>query len=279
MSISIKNATHLSLSNTISKHHKKLKDTTRKISSGEKVNKASDNPAGIAIRDLMRSNISAMDQGYRNTQDASSMLQTADGAMQTINGQLSRMKELAMQASNGIYSPEQRSIINKEYQQIAQEVTRIANATEFNGVKLLDGTAKNITVHFGTGNNPNEDFYAINIDSATAESLGLGANAGVNGGDISTQQGAKNALDAIDNAIAHISSNRGHIGAMQNRLEATSSNITVQSSNLRSSESRISDADIVNEMVKFVRDKTMLENNAALFSISSLSNTLVNKKI
>lgn len=279
MTISIKNATHLSLSNALANHHKRMKETTRKISSGEKVNKASDNPAGMAIRDLMRSRITAMEQGYRNTQDASSMLQVADGAMQSINNQLSRMKELAMQASNGIYSPEQRSIINKEYQQIAQEVTRIANSTEFNGIKLLDGTAKDLTIHFGDGNSANEDFYDVNIDSVTAESLGLGANAGANGGDISTQQGAQNALEAIDSAIANLSANRGHVGAMQNRLETTADNISVQSSNLRSSESRISDADIVSEMVKFVRDKTMLEGTAVLFSASSFSNSLLDKKI
>ena len=277
MSLSINNVNNSSMVHTLSHHRKKMQNTMRRISSGEKNNRASDNPAGLAIRELMRSRISAMEQGNRNVQDASSMMQVADGAMQTINNQLSRMKELAMQASNGIYSPEQRNIINREYQQVAEEVTRIANTTEFNGIKLLDGSAKDLAIHFGDGNTGNVDNYPVNIDSVTAQALGLDAKSPA--GDISTQGNAQNALEAIDNAIENVDAVRGSIGAVQNRLDATSENISVQTVNLRASESRISDADIVREMVNFMQEKAMLEGATAMYSYSLLTNSLVDKKV
>jgi flagellin len=160
--------------------------STRRLSSGLRVSQASDDAAGLAIRELMRAEIASLNQGMRNASDAISLIQTADGALGVIDEKLIRMKELAMQAATGTYNSDQRLIINSEYQAMASEITRIASATDFNGIYLLngnlsgphDGSGVNPTgrlkVHFGTGNDCAEDYYYIQIGTATASALGVG---------------------------------------------------------------------------------------------------------
>ena len=128
----------------------KLSDSTRKLSSGLRVDTAADDAAGLAIRELMRSDIAALNQGVRNANDGISLIQTADGALGVIDEKLVRMKELAEQAATGTYDSTQRLMIDSEYQQMASEITRIANATDFNGIKLLDGNLSSDT-HNGSG--------------------------------------------------------------------------------------------------------------------------------
>ena len=157
--------------------------STRRLSSGLRIGTAADDAAGLAIREMMRSDISTINQGVRNANDAISMIQTADGALQVIDEKLIRMKELAEQAATGTYTQEQRLIIHSEYQTMAMEIQRISNATDFNGVKLLDGSLSGshdgsglestgqMKVHFGTGNSSAEDYYYVNINSSKIESL------------------------------------------------------------------------------------------------------------
>jgi flagellin-like hook-associated protein FlgL len=146
------------------------------LSSGLRINSAADDAAGLAIREMMRADIATMNQGIRNTADAISMIQTADGALGVIDEKLTRMKELAEQAATGTYTTAQREIINSEYQAMAAEIDRIANATNFNGIKLLDGSVTNqhggqgLKIHFGISNNPAEDYYFVNIGDARATS-------------------------------------------------------------------------------------------------------------
>jgi len=153
-----------------------LSKSTQRLSSGLRINSAADDAAGLAIRELMRSDIATMRQGIRNAADGISLLQTAEGAMAVIDEKLTRMKELAEQAATGTYTTVQREIINSEYQAMAAEIDRIANATEFNGVKLLDGSISAIhqglglKIHFGTGNNEAEDYYFIKIGDIRATS-------------------------------------------------------------------------------------------------------------
>ena len=180
-----------------------LSTSVRRLSSGLRIGTAADDAAGLAIRELMRSDIAALNQGVRNANDAISLIQTADGALSVIDEKLIRMKELAEQAATGTYTSDQRLIINSEYQAMASEITRIANATDFNGVYLLNGNLSGTThdgtglvstgqlkVHFGTLNDSAEDYYYIQINSATASALGVGSSAasGAQGLSISTQQ-------------------------------------------------------------------------------------------
>ena len=167
-------------------HYGNLSTSTQRLSTGMRINSAADDAAGLAISELQRADIAALQQGARNANDAISLIQTADGAMGVIDEKLIRMKELAEQAATGTYDSTQRLMIESEYQQMASEITRIANATDFNGIKLLDGTLSGVhdgsqmtatgalKVHFGSGNDSAEDYYYIEIGDVTAQALGLG---------------------------------------------------------------------------------------------------------
>jgi len=164
-----------------------LSRSVSRLSSGLRITSAADDAAGLAIRELMRADITALNQGIRNANDAISLIQTADGALSVIDEKLIRMKELAMQASTGTYTSDQRLIIDSEYQAMADEISRIANSTDFNGIHLLNGNLSGdvhngaglvstgkLKVHFGTANDSAEDYYYIQIGNATASALGLG---------------------------------------------------------------------------------------------------------
>ena len=268
------------VSNNLTSHYSDLKTSTERLSSGLRINSAADDAAGLAIRELMRTDIAALQQGVRNANDAISLIQTADGALGIIDEKLTRMKELAEQAATGTYDSTQRLMIESEYQAMASEITRIANATDFNGIHLLDGNLSSDThdgsamsstgklkVHFGTANDSAEDYYYIKIGTSTASALGVGNQAvGTDGLTVSTQEAAQKALVAITNAVVSKDKIRAHLGALQNRLENTISNLTTQSENLQAAESRISDVDVATEMTKFVRNQILTQSSVAMLS-------------
>ena len=276
------NAMATNVSNNLTKHYSNLATSTQRLSSGLRINSAADDAAGLGIRELMRSDITALKQGTRNANDAISLIQTADGALGIIDEKLIRMKELAEQAATGTYDSTQRLMIESEYQAMASEITRIATATDFNGIKLLDGNLSSNThtgtdltatgklkVHFGTGNSSSEDYYYIQINTATASALGVGnANGdGTRGGyTVSTQDAAQRSLVALDNAVVSKDKIRANLGAIQNRLENTISNLTIQAENLQTSESRISDVDVATEMTEFVRNQILTQSAVAMLS-------------
>jgi flagellin len=257
----------------------RLATSVRRLSSGLRVSVAADDAAGMAIRELMRADIATMKQGIRNAADAISMIQVADGALQVIDEKLIRMKELAEQAATGTYNSTQRLMIESEYQAMASDITRIANSTSFNGVKLLDGTLSGkhdgskmqqtgeLKIHFGVGNSSAEDYYFIAIGSATASSLGVGNQSLTDmGHDVSTQDNAQKSLDALNDAIVSKDKIRAALGALQNRLENTISNRTTQAENLQAAESRISDVDVATEMTEFVRNQILTQAAVSMLS-------------
>ncbi|RLA90323.1 MAG: flagellin, partial [Deltaproteobacteria bacterium] len=249
----------------LSTTYTRLSTSVQRLSSGLRINSAADDAAGLAIREMMRTDIRVLNQGVRNANDALSMIQTADGALSVIDEKLTRMKELAEQAATGTYTSAQRLIMDSEYQAMASEITRIANATDFNGVHLLDGTlsgsgkdgstGNQMKIHFGTGNSSAEDYYYIKINSATASALGVGNSIAVGsaGYTISTQSAAQVALGAIDTAINSKDNIRADLGGLANRLSNTITNLTIQAENLQAAESRISDVDIATEMTEYTR--------------------------
>jgi len=153
----------------------RLATSTQRLSSGLRINSAADDAAGLAVRELQRADIAVLNQGIRNAGDAISMIQTAEGGLQVIDEKLIRMKELAEQAATGTYTDAQRQIMQDEYNAMANEITRIANATDFNGQKLLDGSMSGtgMKIHFGPGNDSSEDYYYVSIGMITAEALGV----------------------------------------------------------------------------------------------------------
>ncbi len=186
---------HNLTSNTTARHlsnnYSRLASSVERLSSGLRINRAADDAAGLAIRELMRVDIAAMHQGMRNANDAISLLQTADGALAVIDEKLIRMKELAMQAATGTYNSDQRLMIDSEFQAMASEIERIARSTQFNGIKLLDGSLSGehngaelaatgrLKVHFGPNNDAAEDYYYLNIGDATLAGLDLRYGAGL----------------------------------------------------------------------------------------------------
>ncbi len=263
---------------SLSFSYSRLATSVQRLASGLRINSAMDDAAGLAIRELMRTDIRVLNQGVRNANDAVSMIQTADGALSVIDEKLTRMKELAEQAATGTYTSAQRLIMDSEYQAMASEITRIANATDFNGVKLLDGTlsgtgldgsaGNQMKIHFGTGNSSAEDYYYIRINSATASALGVGnaIGAGTAGYTISTQAAAQTSLAAIDTAISTKDNIRANLGALANRLSNTVSNLTIQAENLQAAESRISDVDVALEMTEFVRNQILTQAAVAMLA-------------
>ena len=272
------------VANTLTSHYGNLQTSTKRLSTGLRVNSAADDAAGLAIRELMRTDITALQQGVRNANDAISLIQTADGALGVIDEKLTRMKELAEQAATGTYDSTQRLMIESEYQAMASEITRIANATDFNGIHLLngnlsgsshDGSGINATgklkVHFGTANDSAEDYYYIQIGASTASALGVGNQASsysttADARTVSTQAQAQKALVGLTNAVVSKDKIRAHLGALQNRLENTISNLTTQSENLQAAESRISDVDVATEMTSFVRNQILTQSSVAMLS-------------
>ncbi|MBD5626431.1 MAG: flagellin [Desulfovibrio sp.] len=269
------------VANTLTSHYNNLSTSTQRLSSGLRVNSAADDAAGLAIRELMRSDIAALQQGVRNANDAISLIQTADGALGVIDEKLVRMKELAEQAATGTYDSTQRLMIESEYQAMASEITRIANSTDFNNIKLLDGSLSSDThngsglestgklkVHFGSANDSAEDYYYIQIGDSTASALGVGNQASTDSDayTVSTQEAAQKALVGINNAIVSKDKIRAHLGALQNRLENTITNLTTQAENLQSAESRISDVDVATEMTQFVRNQILTQSAVAMLS-------------
>jgi flagellin len=268
----------MSAARYLSISYNRLAVSVSRLSSGLRINSAADDAAGLAIREMMRTDIRVLNQGVRNANDALSLIQTADGALSVIDEKLTRMKELAEQAATGTYTSAQRLIMDSEYQAMASEITRIAMATDFNGVKLLDGSlsgsgldgtsGNQMKIHFGTGNSSAEDYYYIRINTATASALGVGNSiaAGTAGYTISTQSAAQVALEALDEAITDKDNIRANLGALANRLSNTISNLTIQAENLQAAESRISDVDVATEMTEFVRNQILTQAAVAMLA-------------
>ncbi len=271
----------MNASRNLSTSYSNLATSVRRLSSGLRVGTAADDAAGLAIRELMRAEIASLNQGIRNANDAISLIQTADGALGVIDEKLIRMKELAEQAATGTYNSDQRLMIESEYQAMASEITRIASATDFNGVYLLNGNLSSDThsgadldstgklkIHFGSGNDCAEDYYYVKIGDATASALGVG-NQAANTNDaytVSTQEAAQKALEGLNAAILSKDTIRASLGAMQNRLENTISNLQIQTENMQAAESRISDVDVSLEMTEFVRNQILSQTAVAMLS-------------
>ncbi len=271
MSLVINNNT---MANSAARHlndaYKALGSSTEKMSSGLRINSAADDAAGLAVRELMRSDVSTLNQGVRNANDGISMLQTADGALGVVDEKLIRMKELAEQAATGTYTSDQRALIDQEYQAMASEITRIASATDFNGIYLLNGNLSGgnaTTIHFGTGNDSAEDKYEVAIGDCTASALGIGNMSAENAGfTVSTQEAAQQSLAALDAAIISKDKIRANLGAIQNRLEATISNLEIQAENLSAAESQISDVDVALEMTNYSKQQIITQSAVSMLA-------------
>ena len=232
-----------------------LATSVERLSSGQRINSASDDAAGMAVRELMRADIAVLNQGSRNAQDGVSLLQTMEGALQTIDNLMVRMQQLAEQASTGSYSSAQRTIMNNEFSQMSAEITRIAEATDFNGIKMLDNSAT-VSVHFGG----ESDKIDVVGSAMTASGLGIKDLT------ITTDTSARAALTTLDTAINTKDTARAKFGYMMNRLESTGEVLGIQAENLSAAESRISDVDVATEMATLTRNQVLSQAGTSMLS-------------
>jgi flagellin len=264
------NTASLDAQRNLSKTGKALQSNFAKLSSGQRINTASDDAAGLAISEKMKSQIRSMSQAERNANDGQSLLQTAEGAMNENSGILTRMRELAMQSANGTLGTDERAALDTEFGQLTEEITRIANSTEFNGTKLLDGNAQATTDGFkfqvGIGSTEGVDTITAKMVSMTADSYGA------DGLDLTTldigtdSDTARAALETLDKAIAATSSSRASLGAVQNRLTVTVSNLQSANVNLSAANSRIRDVDVAEESASMTRNNVLSQAGMAVLS-------------
>lgn len=262
------------LSQTMNSTSKSLE----KLSSGLRINKASDDAAGLAISEKMRSQIRGLDMAERNTLDAISLIQTGEGALNEVHSILQRMRELSVQASNGTLEDTDRQSIQDEVDQLTKEIDRIADTTQFNQKKLFSGTAagtEDLALNFQIGANSSETL-AVSIGVMDAATLGIGrkadgtANAPGTDADkgvsVMTESDASAAISIFDEAIKTVSSERSKLGALQNRLEHTTNNLQTANENLTSAESRIRDLDMAEAMTDFTRNNILNQAGQAMLA-------------
>jgi flagellin len=246
-----------------------------KLSSGYRINRAGDDAAGLAISEKMRGQIRGLNQAERNSQDAISLIQTAEGALNETHSILQRMRELAVQAASDTNTSKtgtapnevegDRDEIQKEIKQLLEEIDRISTDTEFNTMTLLDGsfaTSGGTALVFQVGANAGQE-VELNLDNMSA-TTGLGLNeTNVN---LTTQASASSAITTIDKAIRAVSSERAKLGAVQNRLEHTINNLNTTSENLTASEARIRDVDMAKEMMEFTKNSILQQAATAMLA-------------
>lgn len=242
-----------------------LQKTMEKLSSGEKINKAADDSANLAVSEKMRSQIRGLNKASQNAQNAVSFVQTAEGYLNETTSVLQRIRELAVQASNSIYSDEDRNLLQIEVSQLVSEVDRIAYSAEFNGFKMLTGRFEESPISFHIGANVDQNIQ-INISSATAEKLGLKGIQGdsENSISIATADEANMTIATIDEALKNVNSQRASIGATQNRMEMAVKGLNIAAENTVASESRIRDTDYATTMVEHVKNQILQSASVAM---------------
>ena len=249
---------------------KALQSSTEKLSSGQQINSAKDGASGLAVSEKMRSQIRGLNQASRNIGDAVSFVQVAEGYLSETTDILQRIRELAVQGSNGVYSDEDRMQIQVEVSQLVAEVDRIASSAQFNGMNLLTGRfsrESNTVMQFQIGANADQSIRAY-IGTMTASALGLKGMQGEESNVISvgSPDEANMTLATIDEALKNVNKQRADLGAYQNRMELAQKGINVAAENTQAAESRIRDTDMASEIVEFTKNQILQSTSTAMLS-------------
>jgi flagellin len=246
-----------------------------KLSSGERIVRAGDDASGLAVSEKLRSQIGGLRQAARNIENGISFIQTTEGYLQESQDIMHRIRELAVQAANGIYTAEDRMQIQVEVSQLVDEVNRVASHAQFNGYNMLTGAFANpaeggtptasMWFHIGANMDQREKAY---IGTMTAEALGL--KAGGKSISISTPGGANMSIGIVDQALTRISRQRADLGAYQNRFEMAVRGVLVGAENMQAAESQIRDTDMAEQMVEFVKDSILVQAGTAMLAQANL---------
>jgi flagellin len=240
----------------------KQASSLEKISSGTRIARAADDSAGLAISSKMTADIRSLRQDNRNANDGISMVQVAEGGMNEISNILTRFRELSIQAASDTIGDKERGFINKEMVQLRGEIDRIANTTEFNGRKLLNGQGDKLEIQVGLNNSPEHDRFVYDVAKLNVGAASLG----VDGVHTETKEAAQGNLEKIDNAIRVLSEHRSDAGALQNRLSSSVSNLQIYEENLSAAKSRIYDVDVASESSELTKQNILSQAGTAVLS-------------
>jgi len=248
------NVTSLGAQNNLAKTSQRLSANISRLSSGKRINRSSDDAAGLAISSKMNAHLRGLAQAKRNAYDGVSLLQTAEGAFSEMNGLLTRMRELAVQAATGgTLVTSDRSALDQEFQALESEIDRIVNVTQYNGQTLLNG-AMSSGVDFQVGIlNTTNDRISLTLSTSKSGDLGTGASS------LTTASHAQLAITALDTAIQNVATRRNTLGALQNRLEVTISNLGTIHENLSAANSRIRDVDVAAETAAMSQNQILMQ--------------------
>ncbi len=248
-----------------------VKGNIEKLSSGLRINRAGDDASGLAVSEKMRSQIRGLNQASQNASNGISFIQTTEGYMQTSQDILQRLRELAVQSANGIYTSEDRMQIQVEVSQLVDEIDRIASHAQFNGMNLLTGrfardTGDNVvtaSMHFQIGANMDQRIQVF-IGTMTAQALGLRGDQDMM--TLSSPDAANSSIGLIDTALRTINKQRADLGAYQNRLEMAVQGIDIAAENIQAAESRIRDVDMASEIVDYTRNQILVQSSTAMLA-------------
>ena len=249
------NVSSLAAQRNLSRVTDRLVRNYSRLSSGLRIATAADDAAGLAVSERMRAQIKSLGVASRNAQDGISLVQTAEGALAEVSNILGRMRELAMQASNGTLDTEDRATLDTEFQALDDELDRIATTTEFNGINLLDGTSSSIPIQVGLDSGD-----TIVVSGGDTQSTTLGVDSLL----VDTTTNATSALASIDTAISSVNTTRGDMGATQNRMSSALASILNARENLSSAESRIRDVDVASETADLTRNSIMQQASVSV---------------
>lgn len=261
------NISSLQAQGSATKVARDVSESTAKMASGERITKAADDAAGLAISEKLKAEIRSSRQANRNANDGLSLVQTAEGGLSETSSILTRMRELSIQAASDTYGDADRAKSDTEYQMMKQELERISQVTEFNGRRLLNGTGPQLDFQVGVGADSADDH--ISYDSSKMNS---GINAlGVASVSVASKFGAQDSLSKIDQAINRVSANRSLLGSIQNRLVTSSNNLQIYHENMSSANNRIRDVDYAEESAKHALNSVMSDANAAVMAQANTS--------
>ncbi len=249
------NMASINAQRTLAKSQQEIQKSMAQVASGSRITKAADDAAGLGISEMLKSQIRSYAQASRNANDGISMVQVAEGGLGETSNILTRMRELAIQASSDTVGDTERGYINKEVTQLHEEIERISKTNRYGKTNLLDGSAQNFDIQVGVNNTQSEDrisFKASELDATTA-------NLGIADLDFSTKEGAQGVLMTLDAAQEKVNSYRANIGALQNRLQSATDNLGVQHENLSAANARIRDCDVAQSSAELARNQVLLQ--------------------
>lgn len=244
-----------------------------RLASGQRINQAADDAAGLAISENLKGQIRGMRQANRNANDGISLVQVAEGSLNEVSNMLIRFRELGVQAASDTIGDVERKFLDVEYQQLKSEVQRITESTKFNGYDLLNGTGGMIDIQVGVNNDPFQDRISFNAGAANSslEALGMIAES------VATKEGAQLSLNVVDNAMTQVNSIRANFGALQNRLVSTSNNLLIADENLSAANSRIRDTDVAAETTEMTRNSILMQAGVSILGQANQSQQLALK--